>query len=51
MGDSGVSDHVVDHSLTPGGRVTYFMTGPEGDRFYGYSNVLDVDAPPLTSHL
>ena len=26
---------VVDHSLTPGGRVTYFMTGPEGDRFYG----------------
>ncbi|MDN5600199.1 MAG: SRPBCC domain-containing protein [Brachybacterium sp.] len=36
---------VVDHSLTPGGRVTYFMTGPEGDRFYGYWNVLDVDAP------
>ena len=20
----------VDHDLTPGGRVTYFMTGPEG---------------------
>ena len=23
---------VVDHDLTPGGRVSYFMTGPEGDR-------------------
>ena len=23
---------VVDHDLTPGGRVTYFMTGPEGDK-------------------
>lgn len=22
---------VVDHDLTPGGKVTYFMTGPDGD--------------------
>ena len=36
---------VVDHSLTPGGRVTYFMTGPEGERFYGYWSVLEVDEP------
>lgn len=36
---------VVDHDLTPGGRVTYYMTGPEGDRHFGYWNVLEVDEP------
>lgn len=29
----------VDHDLTPGGRVTYYMTGPEGDRYFGYWDV------------
>lgn len=36
---------VVEHSLTPGGLVTYFMTGPEGDRHHGYWKVLEVDEP------
>src|SRR5919108_2981879 len=27
---------VVDHDLRPGGRTTYFMTGPEGDKHAGY---------------
>ncbi len=36
---------VVDHDLTPGGRVTYFMTGPDGDKPHGYWNVLEVEAP------
>lgn len=36
---------VVDHDLTPGGRVTYFMTGPEGDQPRGWWRVLAVDAP------
>lgn len=36
---------VVDHELAPGGRVTYFMTGPEGDKHYGYWEVDAVDAP------
>ena len=36
---------VVDHDLVPGGRVTYFMTGPEGDKHSGWWNVLAVDAP------
>jgi uncharacterized protein YndB with AHSA1/START domain len=27
---------VVDHEFTPGGRVTYYMTGPEGDKHAGY---------------
>ena len=36
---------VVDHDLTPGGRVTYYMTGPEGDKHAGYWQVRTVDEP------
>ena len=36
---------VVDHDLRPGGRVTYFMTGPEGDKHAGYWAVTAVDEP------
>ncbi|MGC3020445.1 SRPBCC family protein [Brevibacterium sp. FAM 24630] len=36
---------VVDHSLVPGGRVTYFMTSPEGEKFCGLWEVSSVDAP------
>jgi uncharacterized protein YndB with AHSA1/START domain len=36
---------VVGHDLTPGGRVTYFMTGPEGDTHHGWWHVSAVDAP------
>lgn len=36
---------VVDHDLTPGGRVTYVMTGPEGDKHAGYWQVIAVDEP------
>lgn len=36
---------VVDHELTPGGKVAYFMTGPAGDRAHGWWRVLTVDAP------
>ena len=36
---------VVDHDLTPGGRVTYYMTGPEGDKHAGYWLVSTVDEP------
>jgi len=36
---------VVDHDLTPGGRVTYFMTGPEGEKYAGYWDVTTVDEP------
>ena len=36
---------VVDHDLSPGGRVSYYMTGPEGDRPHGGWDVLEVDAP------
>ncbi len=36
---------VVDHDLSPGGKVTYFMTGPEGEKSAGYWDVLEVEAP------
>lgn len=36
---------VEDHDLSPGGRVTYFMTGPEGDRHRGFWKVVAVDPP------
>lgn len=35
----------VDHSLVPGGRVTYYMTGPEGEKFCGLWEVSAVEAP------
>ncbi|HEX9968836.1 MAG TPA: SRPBCC domain-containing protein [Acidimicrobiales bacterium] len=36
---------VVDHDLTPGGRVTYFMTGPDGDKSSGWWEILSVEPP------
>jgi len=36
---------VEDHDLTPGGDVTYFMTGPEGDVHRGWWRITAVDPP------
>lgn len=36
---------VEDHDLSPGGRVSYFMTGPEGDRHHGWWGILTADPP------
>jgi len=36
---------VVDHELVAGGRVTYFMTGPEGNKYHGWWQVLAVEPP------
>ncbi|MEX2324003.1 MAG: SRPBCC domain-containing protein [Acidimicrobiia bacterium] len=33
------------HDLTPGGAVSYYMTGPEGERYHGWWRVISVDAP------
>lgn len=35
----------VDHDLRPGGRATYFMTGPDGEKFAGYWQITAVDEP------
>lgn len=36
---------VVDHDLRPGGKVSYFMTSPEGEKFHGWWTVVAVDEP------
>jgi uncharacterized protein YndB with AHSA1/START domain len=36
---------VVEHDLTPGGRVSYYMTGPEGDRHGGWWRVISAEPP------
>ena len=36
---------VVEHNFTPGGKVSYFMTGPEGDQHHGWWQVIAVDEP------
>ncbi|MFF7039906.1 SRPBCC domain-containing protein [Streptomyces massasporeus] len=36
---------VEEHDLTPGGEVTYFMTGPEGDRHRGWWRITSVSEP------
>ena len=36
---------VEAHDLTAGGEVTYFMTGPEGDKYRGWWRVTSVDPP------
>lgn len=33
------------HDLTPGSRIEYHMTGPEGDQPKGYWDVVEVDPP------
>lgn len=35
----------VDHDLSLGGRTSYYMTGPEGDRHHGWWEVTEVAAP------
>lgn len=36
---------VEEHDLVPGGRISYAMTGPEGERYPGWWEVLEVDGP------
>jgi uncharacterized protein YndB with AHSA1/START domain len=35
------------HDLCPGGEVTYFMTGPEGERSRGWWRITSLDPPKL----
>jgi uncharacterized protein YndB with AHSA1/START domain len=44
-GPPGYPATVVDHNLRPGGRTTYYMTGPEGEKYAGYWQVAAVDQP------
>ena len=42
---------VVDHDLKPGTRTTYFMTGPDGEKYAGYWDITAVDEPTSFSFL
>ena len=45
-GPPGFPATFEQHDLTPGGTITYFMSGGEsGDRFDGTWNVVEVDSP------
>lgn len=35
----------VVHEFSPGGRAHYFMTSPEGERFYGWWRITALDEP------
>jgi uncharacterized protein YndB with AHSA1/START domain len=36
---------VVEHELRPGGKVSYYMTGPEGDKHHGWWKIIAVEEP------
>lgn len=42
---------VVDHTLTPDSRTTYFMTGPDGEKYAGYWEITAVNEPTSFSFL
>ncbi|MEU3143134.1 MULTISPECIES: SRPBCC domain-containing protein [unclassified Streptomyces] len=44
-GPSAYPATVEEHDLTPGGEVTYFMTGPEGEKFGGWWRIATVTPP------
>ena len=44
-GPPGYPATFVDHDLVPGGRMNYYMTTPEGEKYYAYWNVLEVRQP------
>ena len=46
-GPPGYPATIEEHDLTPGGKVSYFMTGPEGEKYPGWWIVGAVE-PPTT---
>jgi uncharacterized protein YndB with AHSA1/START domain len=44
-GPPGYPATFEEHDLSPGGSVTYFMTGPDGDRHWGWWRISSIDPP------
>lgn len=44
-GPPGYPATVVEHGVEPGDRVTYYMTGPGGERHHGWWRVVEADPP------
>lgn len=36
---------VIHHEFNPGGKVRYYMTGPEGEKYHGLSEYVAIDPP------
>jgi uncharacterized protein YndB with AHSA1/START domain len=36
---------VIEHDLTPGGEITYYMTSPEGEKYHGWWRLISVNPP------
>ena len=44
-GPPGYPATVVDHDLADGGRVNFYMTGPDGEKLHGWWRIRSVDPP------
>lgn len=44
-GPPGFPATFVDHDLTEGGRMNYYLTSPDGEKYYAYWDVTGVSAP------
>lgn len=44
-GPPGYPATFVEHDLTPGVLITYYMTGPDGNRYWGWWRIESVDPP------
>jgi len=44
-GPPGYPATFVQHDFTAGGRVTYYMTGPDGGKYHGYWRLTSVNEP------
>lgn len=44
-GPPGYPATFVDHDMSVGGRANYFMTSPEGEKYFAWWEVLSIDAP------
>lgn len=44
-GPPGYPATFVDHNFTSGGNVTYYMTSPEGEKYFGWWQISDLSAP------
>lgn len=44
-GPPGYPATFVDHDLEPGAEAIYYMTSPEGAKYYGWWEIISVDAP------
>lgn len=50
-GPPGYPATFVDHDLVPGGRMNYYMTSPEGEKFAGYWDITGVEEPQRIAFL